>query len=55
MSEREIVRKEGVPVAFKGSIVQYVRCGRKCNPQEYTPNFKPHKLRCKKPRKRCHD
>lgn len=54
MSEREIVRKEGVPVAFKDAIVQYVRCGKKCNPQEYTPNKKPHGLKCRKPHhKRC--
>ena len=52
MGEREIVRKDGVPVTFNGSIVEYVRCGKKCEPQEYTPNFKPHGLRCRKP-KRC--
>ena len=55
MSEREIVRKEGVPVAFKGSIVQFVRCGKKCNPQIYVPNFLPKGLKCKKPHRRCHD
>ena len=57
MSEREIIRKEGVPVAFKGAIVQYVRCGRKCDPQQYTPNKRPHGLKCRKPHhKRCrHD
>lgn len=55
MSEREIVRKEGRPFAFKGQTVQFIRCGRKCNPQQYTPSFKPRKLECKKPRKRCSD
>lgn len=50
MSDREIVRKEGRPVAFKSDKVEFVRCGRKCNPQEYTPNFKPKGLKCKKPR-----
>lgn len=50
MSESEIVRKENRPVTFKSGIVQYVRCGQKCNPQLYTPSFKPKHLHCKKPR-----
>ena len=56
MSEREIVRKEGSPVAFKGPIVQFVRCGKKCNPQIYEPNFRPKGLKCRRPHRRCrHD
>lgn len=56
MSERTIVRKDDRPFAFKSGIVQYVRCGRKCNPQQYTPNKKPHGLKCRKPRhKTCSD
>ena len=48
MSEREIVRKDGIPVAFKGQLVQYIRVGRKKDPQQYTPSCRLHKHRCRK-------
>lgn len=47
MSDREIIRKEGKPFAFKGSTVQFVRIGKKHNPQQYTPSCIIHKHRCR--------
>ena len=45
--DRIIVRKDGIPVAFKGQMVQYVRIGHKHNPQQYTPNCRVHKHKCR--------
>ncbi len=45
--DREIVRKEGKPVMFKGQLVQYVRIGHKHNPQLYTPSCRLHKHKCR--------
>lgn len=44
MTEREIVRRNGCPVAFKTQSIQYIEVGKKEEPQEYTPNKKS----CKK-------
>jgi hypothetical protein len=40
MAEREIVRRNGCPIAFKTPSIQYVETGDKKNPQLYTPNKK---------------
>lgn len=49
MSEREIVRRNGgVPVTFSTQSVQYIQTGKKKDPQQYTPNCKIHKGRCRK-------
>ncbi len=45
--DREIVRKDGIPVMFKGQLVQYVRVGKKHNPQLYTPSCRLHKHKCR--------
>lgn len=47
MSEREIVRKDGKPVAFKSQTVQFIRIGKKSDPQEYTPSCRIHKHKCR--------
>jgi hypothetical protein len=44
MTERQIVRKEKCPIAFKTTSIQYVETGDKKEPQQYTPNKKS----CKK-------
>lgn len=48
MSERKISRKNGKPVAFATQSIQFVRIGKKKEPQMYTPSCKIHKGRCKK-------
>ncbi len=58
MSERHIVRVENIPVMFKVSgapTVQYIRCGKECNPQNYKPSGQHNKL-CRRhsAHKRCH-
>jgi len=59
MSERRIVRKDGIPVMFATSgapTAQFVRCGRQCNPQSYKPSGQRNKFcRRHKARKRCDD
>lgn len=59
MSERHIVRKENTPVMFAISgapTVQFVRCGKQCNPQNLKPSGQHNKsCRRHKARKRCTD
>jgi hypothetical protein len=40
MTERQIVRKEKCPIAFKTQSIQYIETGKKDEPQQYTPNKK---------------
>lgn len=56
MSERHLVRKDDKdPVKFKTDIVQWVRCGQKCDPQNYKTSAQGHLKGCKKSHhKRCH-
>lgn len=47
MSEREIVRKDGKPFAFKTQTVQFIRIGKKTDPQQYTPSCRIRKNKCR--------
>lgn len=48
MSEREIVRRDGKPVTFLTNSIQYIPTGKKKDPQQYTPNCKIHRGKCRK-------
>jgi hypothetical protein len=48
MSEREIVRRNGYPIMFASNSIQYIPIGKKKDPQQYTPNGKIHRSKCRK-------
>jgi hypothetical protein len=48
MSERLITRRNGYPIMFLSNSIQYIPVGKKKDPQQYTPNCRIHKGKCRK-------
>ena len=51
ITERLLVRRNGYPIMFASESIQYIEIGKKKDPQQYTPNGKIHRSKCRKLRR----